>query len=135
MAEKEEEDSTYFGSFNLPDLFKNLSIAKHEPKAPQKVETKVKDGDEKRETSKEEGKPKSENLPKVIKPKPRLPEAAERFAEHLKKANNVIVMVGAGVSVSAGIPDFRTPGTGLYSQLAKYQLPHRKLVLLLKSNI
>ncbi len=27
------------------------------------------------------------------------------------------------MSVSAGIPDFRSPGTGLYSQLAKYDLP------------
>lgn len=33
------------------------------------------------------------------------------------------MMVGAGISVSAGIPDFRTPGTGLYSQLEKYNLP------------
>ncbi len=33
-------------------------------------------------------------------------------------------MVGAGISVSAGIPDFRSPGTGLYSQLEKYNLPH-----------
>jgi len=33
-------------------------------------------------------------------------------------------MVGAGISVAAGIPDFRSPETGLYSQLAKYKLPH-----------
>ena len=37
---------------------------------------------------------------------------------------NVIVLTGAGISVSAGIPDFRTPGTGLYDNLAKYNLPH-----------
>ena len=37
--------------------------------------------------------------------------------------NNIIVMTGAGVSTSAGIPDFRSPGTGLYDNLAKYNLP------------
>mmetsp|Transcript_29076 Transcript_29076/g.64217 ORF Transcript_29076/g.64217 Transcript_29076/m.64217 type:complete len:389 (-) Transcript_29076:773-1939(-) len=39
------------------------------------------------------------------------------------KAKRIICMCGAGISVSAGIPDFRTPGTGLYSQLQKYELP------------
>ncbi|KAL1499407.1 hypothetical protein AB1Y20_011612 [Prymnesium parvum] len=38
-------------------------------------------------------------------------------------ARNVIVMCGAGISVSAGIPDFRSPGTGLYDNLQKYDLP------------
>jgi len=33
-------------------------------------------------------------------------------------------VVGAGISVSAGIPDFRTPVTGLYAQLQKYNLPY-----------
>lgn len=35
----------------------------------------------------------------------------------------IVVMVGAGISVAAGIPDFRTPGTGLYDNLQKYDLP------------
>ena len=48
------------------------------------------------------------------------------IAEHIKsgKVKNIIVMCGAGISVSAGIPDFRTPGTGLYDNLQKYNLPH-----------
>jgi hypothetical protein len=35
----------------------------------------------------------------------------------------VCVCIGAGISVSAGIPDFRSPGTGLYDNLQKYNLP------------
>lgn len=35
----------------------------------------------------------------------------------------VVVCAGAGISVAAGIPDFRTKGTGLYDNLSKYNLP------------
>lgn len=45
-----------------------------------------------------------------------------------KKYKNIIVLVGAGISVSAGIPDFRTPGTGLYYNLQKYNLPYAEAI-------
>lgn len=51
-------------------------------------------------------------------------------AELINNGNveNIIVLCGAGISVNAGIPDFRTPGTGLYDNLEKYDLPHPELV-------
>ncbi|KAK3093843.1 hypothetical protein FSP39_020873 [Pinctada imbricata] len=37
-------------------------------------------------------------------------------------------MAGAGISTSAGIPDFRSPGTGLYDNLQKYNLPNPQAI-------
>lgn len=52
------------------------------------------------------------------------------IAERIKsgKVKRIVCMCGAGLSVSAGIPDFRTPGTGLYSNLQKYDLPFPEAV-------
>ena len=48
----------------------------------------------------------------------------QRVAKLIQQEDaKVIVMAGAGISVSAGIPDFRTPGTGLYDNLQEYGLP------------
>ncbi|KAF5403049.1 NAD-dependent protein deacetylase [Paragonimus heterotremus] len=39
------------------------------------------------------------------------------------KVKNVIVMAGAGISTAAGIPDFRSPQSGIYDNLEEYNLP------------
>lgn len=40
-----------------------------------------------------------------------------------KQVRKICVLTGAGISVSAGIPDFRSPSTGIYANLQKYRLP------------
>ncbi|XP_051520883.1 NAD-dependent protein deacetylase sirtuin-2-like [Myxocyprinus asiaticus] len=44
------------------------------------------------------------------------------------KCKNIICMVGVGISTTAGIPDFRSPGTGLYANLQKYNLPYPEAI-------
>ncbi|XP_053418097.1 NAD-dependent protein deacetylase sirtuin-3, mitochondrial isoform X2 [Nycticebus coucang] len=40
----------------------------------------------------------------------------------------VVVMVGAGISTPSGIPDFRSPGSGLYSNLQQYNIPYPEAI-------
>jgi NAD-dependent deacetylase sirtuin 2 len=42
-------------------------------------------------------------------------------------AKNIVVMTGAGISVSAGIPDFRSE-SGLYARLGEYDLPYPQAI-------
>ncbi|XP_077420177.1 NAD-dependent protein deacetylase sirtuin-3, mitochondrial isoform X2 [Vanacampus margaritifer] len=45
-----------------------------------------------------------------------------------QKYKRVVVMAGAGISTPSGIPDFRSPGSGLYDNLQQYNLPYAEAI-------
>jgi NAD-dependent deacetylase len=49
---------------------------------------------------------------------------AARLAELLAGASRTVVLTGAGISVPSGIPDFRTPGTGLWENVDPMEVAH-----------
>ncbi len=50
--------------------------------------------------------------------------AAVRLAELIRGARSVVALTGAGISVPSGIPDFRSPGTGLWTQVNPMEVAH-----------
>ncbi|HXP28340.1 MAG TPA: NAD-dependent deacylase [Solirubrobacteraceae bacterium] len=48
----------------------------------------------------------------------------ERLAERVRDARSVVALTGAGISVPSGIPDFRTPRTGLWANVDPIEVAH-----------
>jgi NAD-dependent deacetylase len=46
------------------------------------------------------------------------------LAELLRTAGSVVALTGAGISVPSGIPDFRSPGTGLWEKVDPMEVAH-----------
>jgi NAD-dependent deacetylase len=57
-------------------------------------------------------------------PSPQSPGTAAALAELLRSARSAVVLTGAGISVPSGIPDFRTPGTGLWEKVDPMEVAH-----------
>jgi NAD-dependent deacetylase len=51
-------------------------------------------------------------------------EQAARLAELIRDARSVVALTGAGISVPSGIPDFRSPGTGLWQNVNPMEVAH-----------
>ena len=50
--------------------------------------------------------------------------ARERVAGLVRDAGTVVALSGAGISVPSGIPDFRTPGSGIWSDVDPMEVAH-----------
>jgi NAD-dependent deacetylase len=46
------------------------------------------------------------------------------LAELIRDADSVVALTGAGISVPSGIPDFRTPGKGLWEKVDPMEVAH-----------
>ncbi|KAF8555269.1 NAD-dependent deacetylase sirtuin-2 [Imleria badia] len=68
--------------------------------------------------------------PQELSPKVLEANDLQSLAKYMESdsCRNVFLMLGAGVSTSAGIPDFRSPETGLYANLARLNLPYPEAV-------
>ena len=53
-----------------------------------------------------------------------LTSAASRLAALIRESESVVALTGAGISVPSGIPDFRSPGTGLWANVDPMKVAH-----------
>ena len=51
-------------------------------------------------------------------------DKAALLAELVRDAGALVALTGAGISVPSGIPDFRSPGTGLWSKVDPMEVAH-----------
>ncbi len=49
---------------------------------------------------------------------------AERLAELIRGSSSTVALTGAGISVPSGIPDFRSPGEGLWEKVDPMEVAH-----------
>jgi NAD-dependent deacetylase len=50
--------------------------------------------------------------------------SVERLAQLIRDARSAVALTGAGISVPSGIPDFRSPGTGLWEKVDPMEVAH-----------
>ena len=53
-----------------------------------------------------------------------LSTGAQQVADLLGESQRAVVLTGAGISVPSGIPDFRSPGTGLWENVDPMEVAH-----------
>ena len=51
-------------------------------------------------------------------------EQVERLADLVRRSRSTVALTGAGISVPSGIPDFRSPGTGLWENVDPMEVAH-----------
>jgi NAD-dependent protein deacetylase/lipoamidase len=62
--------------------------------------------------------PEREKAPAVVS------SEVERLAQMIMESESVVALTGAGISVPSGIPDFRSPGTGLWENVDPMEVAH-----------
>jgi NAD-dependent protein deacetylase/lipoamidase len=55
--------------------------------------------------------------------------SAERLAGLIRESSCTVALTGAGISVPSGIPDFRSPGTGLWENVDPMEVAHLDVFL------